>query len=344
MLNQAIILNTDAHMQMRQVADVARYTPVGSPVEVGLLNFVSSQGKPVHELLINRENNYKLMSWIPFSSERRCMTVAFQIQDEHGNDVVRVIMKGAPETVIRKCSAKLDAYCESAHFEGHGDDGTATLNDIKRMLISDIVTEGDQQVPIGLKTLTFAYKDMSYDEFVEIKSHNQNFETEEGRIALESQLTYIATIGLSDPLRENIDAAIEELNNTSTNVRIVSGDHRAAVEAVAIRLGMKESFGPNDKDIMSGQELLEKLRGWMVETEDTEEGRGKTFVFQNSDSMKRFKRDVKKNVVFVYRATPVLKHMLVCALRQSGATVGVTGEGLGDARALSEANVGFTMG
>jgi len=46
----------------------------------------------------------------------------------------------------------------------------------------------------------------------------------------------------------------------------------------------------------------------------------------------------------VYRATPDLKHMFVAALRQSKSTVGVTGEGLGDARALSEANVGFTMG
>lgn len=36
--------------------------------------------------------------------------------------------------------------------------------------------------------------------------------------------------------------------------------------------------------------------------------------------------------------------MLAAALRQSGSVVGVTGEGLGDARALSEADVGFAMG
>lgn len=36
--------------------------------------------------------------------------------------------------------------------------------------------------------------------------------------------------------------------------------------------------------------------------------------------------------------------MLVCAFRESGSTIGVTGEGLSDARSLSEASVGFTMG
>jgi len=58
---------------------------------------------------------------------------------------------------------------------------------------------------------------------------------------------------------------------------------------------------------------------------------------------KRFK-SLKKQIRLVYRATPTLKHMLTAAFRLSGTTIGVTGEGLSDARALSEASVGFTMG
>lgn len=46
----------------------------------------------------------------------------------------------------------------------------------------------------------------------------------------------------------------------------------------------------------------------------------------------------------MYRATPELKFMFTAAMRASNAVVGVTGEGAGDARALSEANVGFAMG
>lgn len=68
-----------------------------------------------------------------------------------------------------------------------------------------------------------------------------------------------------------------------------------------------------------------------------------TYKFKNAECRKRFK-SLKKSVRLVYRATPNLKRMLVCAFRESGATIGVTGEGLSDARSLSEASVGFTMG
>lgn len=63
------------------------------------------------------------------------------------------------------------------------------------------------------------------------------FEREEDREQIESQLTMIATIGLMDPLRENIDEAILKLNESKTNVRIVSGDHRESVVLCAQKLG-----------------------------------------------------------------------------------------------------------
>jgi len=37
-----------------------------------------------------------------------------------------------------------------------------------------------------------------------------------------------------------VDEAIESLNNTKTNVRLVSGDHKMAVLSCAVQLGMKE--------------------------------------------------------------------------------------------------------
>lgn len=82
----------------------------------------------------------------------------------------------------------------------------------------------------------------------------------------------------------------------------------------------------------------------MKESEDKEEGRGKSWVFKDRSCRKRFNESIKAQVVLVYRATPLVKHMFTCALRQSGSTIGVTGEGLSDSRALSEASVGFTMG
>lgn len=82
----------------------------------------------------------------------------------------------------------------------------------------------------------------------------------------------------------------------------------------------------------------------MNEVEDTEEGRGKTYDFKNKECKKRFSKELKSHIMLCYRATPLAKHMFTAALRKCNQTVGVTGEGLSDARALSEASVGFTMG
>ena len=63
--------------------------------------------------------------------------------------------------------------------------------------------------------------------------------------------------------------------------------------------------------------------------------------FVNPECKRRFKT-LKKEVRLVFRASPILNHMLVCAFRMSGSTIGLTGEGLSDAHALKEAIVGFT--
>ena len=96
-------------------------------------------------------------------------------------------------------------------------------------------------------------------------------------------------------------------------------------------------------DIVSGDQLLGQLRQLMVRTEDKVEGRGVTYIFRDQASKQAFIQ-IREYVRFVYRATPECKFMFCAAMRASKAVVGATGEGLGDARALSEANVGFAMG
>ena len=192
---------------------------------------------------------------------------------------------------------------------------------------------------MGLKAITFATKIMDAGEF----EPGMDFESEENKSKLESDLSYMATLGLSDPLRDEVAKSIEQLNDACTNVRIVSGDHRLAVIQAGIALGMKED--PKDEDnCMDGQVLLDLLKQNMEEAEDHEEGRGITWVFKNTEAKTWFKKQIRKKIVFVYRASPELKHIFTAALRNSGQVTGVTGEGLGDARALSEANVGFAMG
>ena len=95
--------------------------------------------------------------------------------------------------------------------------------------------DSDDQ-PMGLKAISFATKVMDADQFTE----GMDFENEDNRKMLESDLTYLATCGMSDPMRDSVAESIEKLNDTRTNVRLLSGDHKLAVISTAINLGMKE--------------------------------------------------------------------------------------------------------
>ena len=103
MLWDCIVLNCDAHMQMKN----ENYKPIGSPVEVGLLQLLSNNGINVQEKLIEREQHQELKLWIPFSSDRKRMTVAYTLKGENSH-IVRLVVKGAPEFVVPMCTSKLN--------------------------------------------------------------------------------------------------------------------------------------------------------------------------------------------------------------------------------------------
>jgi magnesium-transporting ATPase (P-type) len=59
-----------------------------------------------------------------------------------------------------------------------------------------------------------------------MKIQYNNFEDEQSRLFIENNLCMIASLGLSDPLRDEIVDSILALSEGKTNVRIVSGDHK----------------------------------------------------------------------------------------------------------------------
>ena len=82
----------------------------------------------------------------------------------------------------------------------------------------------------GLKSIAFASKT------VDNWRGDFDFEQGDNRGWLEGELTYIATLGLSDPIRDDVSEAINKLDESQTYVRILSGDHRLAVMACAEKL------------------------------------------------------------------------------------------------------------
>ena len=169
MLWDCAILNSDAHMQMQG----PEYKPRGSPVEVGILNLLLNSGVSVQEKLVERERDHILQLWIPFSSDRKRMTVAYSLKDHP--DHVRLVCKGAPEMIVKLCSSKLDSFAQQAPFDGQAREGEEYLtnvveNDLIMAANAEIEQqEGEEEPLCGLKAITIAYRDFTREEFEAMK-------------------------------------------------------------------------------------------------------------------------------------------------------------------------------
>jgi magnesium-transporting ATPase (P-type) len=206
---------------------------------------------------------------IPFSSERKRMTVAYQLPGEDGT--VRVVVKGAPEYIVKLCTKELDQNDDPQDFEGDGEPGQNYLT----------VTVADGIAKLGQKPISFAYRDFNQDEFENLYNTHQKFETEESRFHIESQLTLVATLGLIDPLREGCVDAINRLYDANTNTRILSGDHKESVLKTAREIGIADNN--NEEGVMSGEEIRSELSSLLIKTEDEVEG-GYTYKFKSEDA------------------------------------------------------------
>jgi len=130
-------------------------------------------------------------------------------------------------------------------------------------------------------------------------------------------LTFLGLVGLADPLREGVAAAVADCRRAGVEVSIITGDHPVTALAVARELGLEA----RPDHVVTGPALAEA------------EARGPA----------AFADVVARGRVFA-RVEPGQKLAIVRALSDLGHFVAVTGDGVNDAPALKAAHVGVAMG
>jgi magnesium-transporting ATPase (P-type) len=138
----------------------------------------------------------------------------------------------------------------------------------------------------------------------------------EGRLTvadLESGLTFLGIMGFIDPPRDEVVEAIGECRSAGIGVKMITGDHAATAGAIARQLGLTD--GP---EVVSGADL--------DRTPD-----------------ERLAALAARAQVFA-RTNPEHKLRIVRSLQATGAIVAMTGDGVNDAPALRQADVGIAMG
>ncbi|MFH1896750.1 MAG: calcium-translocating P-type ATPase, SERCA-type [Candidatus Desantisbacteria bacterium] len=132
---------------------------------------------------------------------------------------------------------------------------------------------------------------------------------------IEADMTFVGIVGMIDPPREEVKQAIHECKTAGIKTVMITGDHKITAVAIAKELN---AFDETRDIAISGAEL-------------------------DALSNEEFTKIV--DTVRVYaRVSPANKLRVVTALKAMGYTVAMTGDGVNDAPAVKEADIGIAMG
>lgn len=215
---------------------------------------------------------------LPFSTENKYMAT---IVDSATLNKKVVYVKGAPE-ILLSMSAVDESQKQKYNEELQGYQNKA------------------------MRTLGLAY--------VEANSKEDIFK--DGKLNTK-KLTFVGIFAISDPVREEVPAAIKDCINAGIQVKIVTGDTTGTAKEIGRQIGLwKNTDG--DRNIMTGVE----------------------FAAMSDEELVNRVEDIK----ILSRARPNDKERLVRLLKQKGHVVAATGDGTNDAPALNVADVGLSMG
>jgi magnesium-transporting ATPase (P-type) len=128
----------------------------------------------------------------------------------------------------------------------------------------------------------------------------------------ESELEFLGLVGMVDPVRPGVPEAIARCRRAGIRVLIVTGDHPATAQSVAHQVGLGEGSCVTGPELPESEEALRQVLSGPVSV--------------------------------IARVAPEQKLRIAAALQSMGEVVAMTGDGVNDAPALRQADVGVAMG
>jgi Ca2+-transporting ATPase len=259
---------------------------IGDPTEIALLVAGAKRGTHKEDL----HKTLPRVNEIPFDSDRKKMSTIHRV-DERVPDYFQSLRespfllcaKGAPDALLTV----------SDFVWVHGTQ--EPLGDIWRERILEANTTLAQK---GMRVLGLAFRTL---------------EAASGGATMEQGLTFIGLVGMIDPPREEVKAAVENCRLAGVRPIMITGDHPLTAAAI----GRELHFG----------EQLEVITGAMLQQAEEDELMalaGKASVYA--------------------RVSPEDKLRIVGALQKRGEVVAMTGDGVNDSPALRKADIGVAMG
>ena len=279
----AALIAADETFASRRMFEVARHCH--SLREVSIDGGTQLLGDPMDVTLLEMArllpgDIYPRTDEIAFDSDRKRYSTL------HTTPAGQVLYcKGALETVLPLCAA----------VEARDGATALTAADRERFRAAESALAQD-----GMRVLAFAFRAVPAGAL---------------REQWESGLTFAGLVGLADPVRPEVPAAISACRSAGIKVIMITGDHPQTALAVARQIGLVQSPGAR---VISGDQLARLTEAQLQVALDTPE-------------------------ILFARVGAMQKLVIVEALQRKGQVVAVTGDGVNDAPALKRADIGIAM-
>ena len=245
---------------------------VGDPMEAALLVLISKAHYQAAELV----QQYPRLAEIPFDAEHK-----FMASFHHIDGQIKVFIKGAPDELFKLCQTPV-------HHESL--DSTHEFN----LQNNALAAKGLRVIAVASLTLPSHITELDSQLFQYIKD-----------------LNLIALIGLIDPPRTEVSAAIALCQKAGIAIKMITGDQKVTATAIGQQLGLSTQ-------VLEGAELTQL----------------------NDHDLAHCIEDIG---IFA-RTGPDQKARIIKALQANGHIVAMTGDGVNDAPALRKADIGIAMG
>jgi Ca2+-transporting ATPase len=207
---------------------------IGDPTEGALVVLAEKGGLDTAET----RATYPRVADLPFDAAYKLMATFHRMQDEHGQDVVRCFVKGAPDQLLARSTSHLDPDLHEAEAD----------DDFRERYLAENERLGEQ----GLRVLATARKDFD----------PATFDPNADLLQLMDGLTLLALVGIVDPPRPQAKDAIAEAKSAGIQVRMITGDHAVTAQAIARKLGIEgRAITGAEFAAMSDDEAYEQIDG-----------------------------------------------------------------------------------
>ncbi|KAG2458681.1 AT1A2 ATPase, partial [Polypterus senegalus] len=264
-----------------------------------------------------RDKNPKVAE-IPFNSTNKYQ-LSIHESEAHPKGHL-LVMKGAPERILDRCSTIL--------FHG------------KEIPLDDEMKEAFQNAylelgGLGERVLGFCHYILPADKF----PRGFKFDTDDVNFPL-TDLCFVGLMSMIDPPRAAVPDAVGKCRSAGIKVIMVTGDHPITAKAIAKGVGI----------ISEGNETVEDIAARLnIPLSQVNPRDAKACVVHGSDLKDmsiEYLDDILRNhteIVFA-RTSPQQKLIIVEGCQRQGAIVAVTGDGVNDSPALKKADIGVAMG